>query len=133
MTDSGYFCCRCCRGYFYCFKARHDACRRDEKTLKKDGENILNVDIIDWTIVDMGDILVHLMSSEYRTRYNLEEFLKEFEAKKEDRARGFTPLFAFSLAVMPKQPSAVFILRATTAKIFKYTSSLSEPKILFSV
>ena len=54
-----------------------------KKTLKKEGENILNVDDSDdWTIVDMGDILVHLMSGEYRTKYNLEEFLKEFEAKK---------------------------------------------------
>ena len=54
-----------------------------KKTLKKDGEEILNVDDSDdWTIVDMGDILVHLMSAEYRKRYNLEEFLKEFEAKR---------------------------------------------------
>lgn len=54
-----------------------------KKTLKKDGENILNVDDSDdWTIVDMGDILVHLMSEEYRKRYNLEEFLKEFEARR---------------------------------------------------
>ena len=54
-----------------------------KKTLKKEGEEILNVDDSDdWTIVDMGDILVHLMSAEYRKRYNLEEFLKEFEAKK---------------------------------------------------
>jgi len=54
-----------------------------KKTLKKDGEIILNVDDSDdWTIVDMGDILVHLMSAEYRRKYNLEEFLGEFEAKK---------------------------------------------------
>lgn len=54
-----------------------------KKTLKKDGETILNVDDSDdWTIVDMGDILVHLMSAEYRKKYNLEEFLGEFEAKR---------------------------------------------------
>ena len=54
-----------------------------KKTLKKEGEEILNVDDSDdWTIVDMGDVLVHLMSAEYRKRYNLEEFLKEFEAKR---------------------------------------------------
>lgn len=54
-----------------------------KKTLKKDGETILNVDDSDdWTIVDMGDILVHLMSEEYRKRYDLEEFLREFEAKR---------------------------------------------------
>lgn len=54
-----------------------------KKNLKKEGEDILNVDDSDdWTIVDMGDILVHLMSAEYRKRYSLEEFLKEFEAKR---------------------------------------------------
>ena len=54
-----------------------------KKNLKKEGEDILNVDDSDdWTIVDMGDILVHLMSVEYRKRYSLEEFLKEFEAKR---------------------------------------------------
>jgi len=54
-----------------------------KKALKKDGEVILNVDDSDdWTIVDMGDILVHLMSAEYRKKYDLEEFLREFEAKR---------------------------------------------------
>lgn len=54
-----------------------------KKALKKDGEIILNVDDSDdWTIVDMGDILVHLMSAEYRKKYDLEEFLREFEAKR---------------------------------------------------
>lgn len=54
-----------------------------KKTLKKEGESILNVDDSDdWTIVDMGDVLVHLMSEEYRKKYNLEEFLAEFEVKR---------------------------------------------------
>ncbi len=54
-----------------------------KKTLKKEGESVLNVDDSDdWTIVDMGDILIHLMSPEYRKKYDLEEFLREFEAKK---------------------------------------------------
>jgi len=65
--------------------AKHALMLVDEmkKTLKKDGESILNVDDSDdWTIVDMGDILVHLMSPEYRKKYDLEEFLREFEAKR---------------------------------------------------
>ena len=46
-------------------------------------EIILNVDDSDdWTIIDMGDVLVHLMSVESRKKYNLEEFLREFEAKR---------------------------------------------------
>lgn len=51
--------------------------------LKPEGENFLHVDESDeWTIVDLGDILVHLMSDEYRKRYNLEEFLKDFTPKR---------------------------------------------------
>jgi ribosome silencing factor RsfS/YbeB/iojap len=36
----------------------------------------------DWTIIDLGDLLIHLMSDEYRRRYNIEEFLRDFSAKK---------------------------------------------------
>jgi len=64
--------------------AKHALMLIDEiKALKKDGEMILNVDDSDdWTIIDMGDVLVHLMSVESRKKYNLEEFLREFEAKR---------------------------------------------------
>ena len=49
-------------------------------TLKGAGENFLNVDADDnWTVIDMGDILIHLMTPEYRKKYNLELFLKERE------------------------------------------------------
>ena len=30
----------------------------------------------DWTVIDLGDILIHLMSEEYRAKYKLEEFLE---------------------------------------------------------
>ena len=29
----------------------------------------------EWIAVDLGDILVHIMTPEYRSRYNMEEFL----------------------------------------------------------
>jgi len=46
--------------------------------LKKEGESILNVEESDeWSVIDLGDLLIHLMTPEYRTRYNLEEFLSE--------------------------------------------------------
>ena len=32
----------------------------------------------DWTIIDLGDILIHIMTQEYRIRYNLEEFLQNY-------------------------------------------------------
>ncbi len=47
--------------------------------LKKDlkpAEDFLGVDISDeWIVVDLGDILVHIMASEYRNKYDLESFL----------------------------------------------------------
>ncbi|AFL67783.1 nicotinate (nicotinamide) nucleotide adenylyltransferase [Sulfurospirillum barnesii] len=48
--------------------------------LKGAGENFLNVDADDnWTVIDMGDMLIHLMTPQYRQKYNLELFLKERE------------------------------------------------------
>jgi ribosome silencing factor RsfS/YbeB/iojap len=35
----------------------------------------------DWTIVDLGDILIHLMTQEYRDKYTLENFLENFSIK----------------------------------------------------
>jgi ribosome silencing factor RsfS/YbeB/iojap len=32
----------------------------------------------DWTIVDLGDILIHIMTQSYRDIYSLEEFLSTF-------------------------------------------------------
>jgi len=29
----------------------------------------------EWIAVDLGDILIHIMTPEYRSRYNMEEFL----------------------------------------------------------
>ena len=50
--------------------------------LKPQGEEFLRVDEDDdWTIVDLGDIFIHLMSDKYRQRYSLEEFLKEINTK----------------------------------------------------
>ncbi|ACZ11457.1 nicotinate (nicotinamide) nucleotide adenylyltransferase [Sulfurospirillum deleyianum] len=48
--------------------------------LKGAGESFLNVDADDnWTVIDMGDMLIHLMTPQYRQKYNLETFLKERE------------------------------------------------------
>ncbi|MFK5880633.1 MAG: nicotinate (nicotinamide) nucleotide adenylyltransferase [Sulfurospirillum sp.] len=49
--------------------------------LKSQGEHFLNIDESeDWVILDMGDILVHLMSPDYRARYNIEEFLSSYKS-----------------------------------------------------
>ncbi|MDD3324668.1 MAG: nicotinate (nicotinamide) nucleotide adenylyltransferase [Sulfurospirillaceae bacterium] len=51
-----------------------------KKELKDCGESFLNIDADDnWTVIDMGDILIHLMTEQYREKYNLELFLKERE------------------------------------------------------
>ncbi len=47
-----------------------------KKELKKMGENILEIEESDeWSVIDLGDTLIHLMSPEYRAKYNIEEFL----------------------------------------------------------
>jgi len=55
-----------------------------KKELKKSGEKILEIEQSDeWTVIDLGDMLIHLMSPEYRAKYNLEEFLSKRVDKEE--------------------------------------------------
>jgi len=52
------------------------------KDLKENGEEFLRVDENDsWTIIDLGDIFIHLMSEEYREKYSIEDFLAELDEK----------------------------------------------------
>ena len=51
--------------------------------LKPKGEEFLRIDEDDnWTVIDLGDIFVHLMSEKYREKYNIEEFLESFAKQK---------------------------------------------------
>lgn len=51
--------------------------------LKPDGEEFLRVDDDEnWTIIDLGDIFIHLMSEQYREKYTIEQFLSELESRK---------------------------------------------------
>ena len=49
--------------------------------LKKDikpAETFNNVDESgDWVVIDLGDILIHIMTPEYREKYDMETFLSE--------------------------------------------------------
>ncbi len=36
----------------------------------------------DWVAIDLGDILIHILTPEYREKYDLESFLKEVSARK---------------------------------------------------
>jgi ribosome-associated protein len=49
----------------------------------KPEESFIHVEISDgWVVADLGDILIHIMTSKYREMYNLEEFLSEFQKKR---------------------------------------------------
>jgi ribosome-associated protein len=44
----------------------------------KPAETFNNVDESgDWIVVDLGDILIHIMTPEYRVKYDMETFLSE--------------------------------------------------------
>ena len=61
---------------------KHGAALLDhlKKTLKPLGETFLGVDESeDWIVIDLGDILIHLMSEEYRAKYQMDEFLNEIK------------------------------------------------------
>jgi len=64
---------------------KHSASLADhlKNKLKPLGEEFLHIDQSDdWVVIDMGDILVHIMSSKARQTYSLEEFLTEISNKK---------------------------------------------------
>ncbi|PSM52324.1 fused nicotinate-mononucleotide adenylyltransferase / ribosomal silencing factor [Campylobacter blaseri] len=49
-----------------------------KKSLK--GEEFLSIENSDdWTVIDLGDIIIHLMSQSYRDRYNIEDFLSKLK------------------------------------------------------
>ncbi len=33
----------------------------------------------DWSIIDLGDIIIHIMTEDYRTKYDLEDFLSKLD------------------------------------------------------
>ena len=52
-----------------------------KEQLKPLGEEFLRTEEDgDWTIIDLGDILIHIMTEAYRQKYSLETFLSDFKA-----------------------------------------------------
>ncbi len=66
--------------------ARHtEALLNYLKNELKPEEKFLNVDVSDeWVVADLGDILIHIMTPEYRTKYNMEEFLGEVASQRSE-------------------------------------------------
>jgi len=61
---------------------RHTLSLLDElkKVLKPAGEQFLRVEEDEnWSIVDLGDVFIHIMTEAHRQKYNLEEFLDEIK------------------------------------------------------
>ncbi|CZE47053.1 nicotinate (nicotinamide) nucleotide adenylyltransferase [Campylobacter geochelonis] len=51
-----------------------------KEVLKPFKEKFLNIESSDeWSVIDLGDIIVHLMSETYREKYNIEEFLEKLK------------------------------------------------------
>ena len=58
-------------------RALYDNLRVELKNL---GEKLMGADESDdWVVVDLGDILIHIMTPQYRMRYSIEQFLKELK------------------------------------------------------
>ncbi len=55
-----------------------------KKGLKPE-EQFLGIDESgDWIAIDLGDILIHILTPQYRTKYDLESFLAEIAARKKN-------------------------------------------------
>ncbi|PHS57510.1 MAG: ribosome silencing factor [Sulfurimonas sp.] len=53
----------------------------------KPKENFNNVDESgDWVVIDLGDILIHIMTPEYRVKYDMERFLSDLADGREGEA-----------------------------------------------
>ncbi|ECO5760330.1 ribosome silencing factor [Campylobacter coli] len=51
--------------------------------LKAEGEEFLNIESSEeWSVIDLGDILIHLLTPEHRGIYNIEELLESLKKNK---------------------------------------------------
>ena len=83
MSDSDYFVDRVVIATS--LSDKHTAALLDHlKTrLKPEGEEFLKVqEGEEWIVIDLGDILVHIMTEAYRQKYKIEDFLRDLIADK---------------------------------------------------
>lgn len=65
---------------------RHALSLTDElkERLKPLGEQFLGIESSgEWVVLDLGDILIHLLSAEHRAKYNIEELLSKLKNSRE--------------------------------------------------
>ncbi|WP_456323884.1 ribosome silencing factor [Hydrogenimonas sp.] len=56
-----------------------------KERLKPEGETFVAIDEGEqWTVVDLGDIMIHLMVPSYRSKYNIEEFLDSLDKRESE-------------------------------------------------
>lgn len=68
------------------FGGKHTSALYDhlKNDLKPKGEEFLASDESDdWIAIDLGDIIVHIMTVAYREKYSIEKFLNELTTKQE--------------------------------------------------
>lgn len=53
-----------------------------KKGLKPEEEFLYVDESGDWVAIDLGDILIHILTPQYRAKYDLESFLGEIAARK---------------------------------------------------
>ncbi|MDA7818487.1 ribosome silencing factor [Sulfurimonas sp.] len=68
--------------------SRHTTALLDHlKNNLKPEETFNNVDESgDWVVIDLGDVLIHIMTPEYRVKYDMETFLSDLADGKEGEA-----------------------------------------------
>lgn len=54
-----------------------------DELLEFDEEIIMTEEDEDWSIVDLGDIMIHIMTQEHREKYDIEDFLAHLEESQE--------------------------------------------------
>lgn len=51
----------------------------------KPAETFLNTETSgDWIVVDLGDVIIHVMTPEYRNKYDMESFLSELMSQRSE-------------------------------------------------
>ncbi len=53
-----------------------------KKGLKPEEEFLYVDESGDWVAIDLGDILIHILTPQYRLKYDLESFLKDVASRK---------------------------------------------------